>query len=142
MSVLKKLFGVGREEVKNQSSTDAIGPARFLAEDYNTRLFEDLSGAEAAKKVADREVQVLDVRYEYEYHDHRIPDATLIPLPQLQARFHELDPQKPTLVVCEHGLRSLNACNFLGNHGFKRLYNLVGGMSVYPGAQEGNGVQG
>ena len=82
------------------------GPARFLAEDFNMQLFEDLSGAEAAKKVTDGEVEVLDVRYEIEYHDHRIPEATLIPLPQLYTRFHELDPQKPILVVCEHGLRS------------------------------------
>ena len=106
------------------------------------QLFEDLSGAEAAKKVAEGELEVLDVRYEYEYHDHRIPKATLIPLPQLHVRFHELDPHKPMLVVCEHGMRSLSACNFLGRQGFKKLYNLVGGMSVYPGLQEGTGLKG
>lgn len=139
MSILKRLFGASKRDEKNQVSTSAAGPARFLAEDFNMKLFEDLSGDEAARKVADGEVLVLDVRYEYEYHDHRIPDATLIPLPQLHAGFHELDPQKPILVVCEHGLRSLNACNFLGNQGFKKLYNLVGGMSVYPGPQEGVG---
>jgi rhodanese-related sulfurtransferase len=137
MSLLKRLFGASKKDEKTQVLPSAAGPARFLAEDFNLQLFTDLSGAEATKKVVDGEVEVLDVRYEYEYHDHRIPDATLIPLPQLQARFHELDPQKPTLVVCEHGLRSLNACNFLGNQGFKKLYNLAGGMSVYPGPQEG-----
>ena len=136
MSLLQRLFGVRKSGHRKETSSGAIGPARFLPEDFNMQLFEDLSGDEAARKVADGEVLVLDVRYEYEYHDHRIPDATLIPLPQLHARFHELDPQKPILVVCEHGLRSLNACNFLGNQGFKKVYNLVGGMSVYPGHQE------
>ena len=141
MSILKRLFRTSKKPQTKEASASAPGPARFLAEDFDMQLFEDLSGTEAAKKVADDEVEVLDVRYEYEFHDHRIPGATLIPLPQLHARFHELNPQKPTLVVCEHGLRSLNACNFLGSQGFKKLYNLVGGMSVYPGPQEGTGVK-
>jgi len=142
MSILKRLFGASKTRQTNEVSASAAGPSRFLAEDFNMQLFEDLSGPEAAKKVVEGEVQVLDVRYEYEYQDHRIPEATLIPLPQLHARFHELDPEKPTLVVCEHGLRSLNACSFLGNQGFKKLYNLVGGMSVYPGPQEGTSAEG
>jgi rhodanese-related sulfurtransferase len=142
MSVFKRLFGSSQKQEKKPAPTTTMGPARFRAEDFDMQLFEDLSGEEAAMKVSNGEVQVLDVRYEYEHHDHHIPDATLIPLPQLEGRFHELDPQKPTLVVCEHGLRSLRACNFLGNQGFKKLYNLRGGMSVYPGRQEGAGVKG
>jgi rhodanese-related sulfurtransferase len=140
MSLLQRFFGAKKGHARRETSSEAPGPARFLPEDFSVKLFEDLSGNEAARKVVDGEVLVLDVRYEYEYHDHRIPDATLIPLPQLYARFHELDPQKPTLVVCEHGLRSLNACSFLGNQGFKKLYNLAGGMSAYPGPQEGVGT--
>ena len=139
MSLLQRLFGARKSGQRKERSPEAVAPVRFLPKDFNMQLFEDLSGDEAARKVAHEEVLVLDVRYEYEYHDHRIPDATLIPLPQLHARVHELDPQKPILVVCEHGLRSLNACNFLGNQGFKKLYNLADGMSVYPGPQEGAG---
>jgi rhodanese-related sulfurtransferase len=33
----------------------------------------------------------------------------------------------------------LNACNFLSKQRFKKLYNLAGGMSAYPGPQEGVG---
>jgi rhodanese-related sulfurtransferase len=137
MSILERLFGTSRKRQPKGAPSGAPSPAGFLAADFNTQLFQDLSGAEAANKVTAHEVQVLDVRYEYEYRDHHIPDAVLIPLPQLYERFREIDPAKPTLVVCEHGLRSLNACNFLGNHGFRQLYNLLGGMSVYPGPQEG-----
>src|SRR5215475_14784287 len=126
MSILKWLFGTSKKPQTIEASASAPGPARFLAEDFKMQLFEALSGTEAAKKVAEGEVEVLDVRYEYEYHDHHIPKTTLIPLPQLHARFHELDPDKPMLVVCEHGLRSLSACHFLGSQGFKKLYNLVG----------------
>src|SRR5262245_19867333 len=123
MSILQKLLGASNKCQQKETPPGATGPTRFLANDFNMKLFRDLSGAQAADKVMAREVQVLDVRYEYGYDDHHIPDAVLIPLPQLYDGFHEIDPQKPTLVVCEHGLRSLNACNFLGNQGFKELYN-------------------
>jgi hypothetical protein len=106
MSLLQRLFGARKSGQRKETSPEAVAPVWFLPKDFNMQLFEDLSGDEAARKVADEEVLVLDVRYEYEYHDHRIPDATLIPLPQLHARVHELDLQKPILVVCEHGLRT------------------------------------
>lgn len=43
-------------------------------------------------------VTILDVRQPSEYEDGHIPGAVLIPLPQLDSRIKELDPEKPTLV--------------------------------------------
>lgn len=102
--------------------------------------FQDITAQEAALKVSGPGLQVLDVRFEYEYQSHHIPGATLVPLPQLPQRYRELDSRRPTLVVCEHGIRSLNACEFLSAQGFKRLFNLVGGMSAYRGEMEGSSV--
>ena len=142
MGIFKRLFS-REEKVKTpQASVDTIHPTQFRKEEFSFEAFHDISVAQAAEKVASGEVQVLDVRFEYEYRDHHIPEATLIPLPKLPSHFEKLDPAKPTLVVCEHGMRSIQACSFLSARGFKTLYNMVGGMSVYPGKQEGMGIQG
>lgn len=72
---------------------------------------------------------VLDVRTEPEYLRHHISDATLLPLQELVERHGELDPQAAYVVTCEHGVRSVAACEFLASLGFARLYNLRGGMA-------------
>ena len=40
---------------------------------------------------------LLDVRQPSEYEGARIPGSRLIPLPELNARLHELDPDKPVI---------------------------------------------
>ncbi len=37
----------------------------------------------------------------------RIEGSRLIPLSQLPARLGELDPERATVVICHHGVRSL-----------------------------------
>ena len=55
-------------------------------------------------------------------------------------RHSELDPNKPTLVYCEHGVRSVNASVFLANLGFEQLFNLRGGIVQWQGELEGRNV--
>jgi rhodanese-related sulfurtransferase len=99
--------------------------------------FIALDGEEAAIGIIAGKFQVLDVRNTHEYGSHHIPHSTLIPLKQLENRYTELDPSREILVVCERGIRSQDACWFLSEMGFKRLYHLIGGLSVYKGLQEG-----
>ena len=139
MGILNKLFGRKKEVVP--PAPEYIPPTHLRKEELLMDTFQDISAADAASKIESGEVVVLDVRFEYEYRDHRIPSALLIPLPKLAIRYQELNPTQPTLVVCEHGIRSLQACNFLGSKRFKTLYNMVGGMAVYPGPQEGAGIK-
>jgi len=40
---------------------------------------------------------LLDVRQPVEYEDARIPGSQLIPLPALNERLQELDPEKPVI---------------------------------------------
>lgn len=77
---------------------------------------------------------VLDVRNGWECAELGMIDGALnIPIQQLQARLTELDPERPTVVICEHGVRSQHACAFLEAQGFKTLYNHTHGMSDWDG---------
>jgi len=77
---------------------------------------------------------VLDVRTPAEFASGHIPNAHLIPVDELEDRLGELPPKDtPMLVHCAAGGRSTTACQTLGQHGYTRLLNLVGGMHTWPG---------
>jgi len=76
-------------------------------------------------------VFILDVRNPEEFQICRIPGSTLIPLPELARRFHELDKNRETVVHCKSGVRSLKALQFLREKGFQRIKNLKGGILAW-----------
>ena len=74
---------------------------------------------------------ILDVRENWETKLCVLPGSTLIPMGQIPARAAELDPEREIVVVCHHGVRSLQVAYFLANQGFKKLYNLRGGVDAW-----------
>ena len=91
---------------------------------------------EQAKQALDAnpDLRLLDVRTEPEFAAYRIENATLIPVQEIAQRFDELDASASYLVYCEHGMRSVAACEFLNEQGFTKLTNLRGGMAAWLGA--------
>jgi rhodanese-related sulfurtransferase len=73
-------------------------------------------------------VTLLDVREPWEYSLCKLDGSLHIPLGQLVARWEELDPDLPTVVICHHGVRSLHAGAFLERQGFPDVVNLQGGI--------------
>ena len=76
---------------------------------------------------------LLDVRQPTEYENTRIPGSKLIPLPALNDRLSELDPQKPVIAYWAAGRRSRAAAQILTGRGFKQVYNLKGGIAAWQG---------
>ena len=74
---------------------------------------------------------VLDVREPHEWEAGHIPDATLIPLGQLESRLNEIPDDQEILVVCRSGNRSAQARNILKNEGFKNVTSMAGGMNQW-----------
>jgi rhodanese-related sulfurtransferase len=76
-------------------------------------------------------VVLIDVRTDAEVARGMIAGARHIPLNQLPARYTELDPQTVTVVYCQSGARSAQACAWLDGQGFARSYNLQGGVLAW-----------
>lgn len=76
---------------------------------------------------------LLDVRQAWEYDEFHLPGARLIPLPELPDRMHEVDSDKPVLVYCAAGARSMSAAELLQGQGYPRVINLVGGAMGWNG---------
>ncbi|ASS75243.1 sulfurtransferase [Tumebacillus algifaecis] len=81
-------------------------------------------------------LQILDVREESEVATGLIPGAIHIRLPDVEARYEELDPELETVIVCRSGRRSRSACNFLLQKGFTKLLNMEDGMLAWKGELE------
>lgn len=47
-------------------------------------------------------------------------------------KISKLDKEKSYFIYCRSGNRSGQACNFMFNQGFTKLYNLSGGIGSYP----------
>jgi adenylyltransferase/sulfurtransferase len=74
---------------------------------------------------------VLDVREPHEWDICHIEGAQLLPLSELPARMHELDPARPYFVHCKTGVRSAKAIGLLQQAGFTRLKNVRGGIKAW-----------
>ena len=73
--------------------------------------------------------QVVDVRTAAEVSRGTIGGALHIELSTLPARLSELDSDAPVVVFCQSGARSAQACAYLAERGFRRAFNLGGGLA-------------
>jgi adenylyltransferase/sulfurtransferase len=82
------------------------------------------------EKIRDQ-VQLIDVREPHEYEISRIDGARLIPLGELMTRVNELDSADQIVLQCRSGARSAQAQQLLWDAGFRKTYNLAGGINRY-----------
>ncbi len=71
---------------------------------------------------------LLDVREAAELAICHLAGAVHVPMGDVPARLHELDPDREIVVYCHHGQRSAAVVAFLERHEFANVANLVGGI--------------
>jgi molybdopterin/thiamine biosynthesis adenylyltransferase/rhodanese-related sulfurtransferase len=76
------------------------------------------------------DLYILDVREPHEYQICNI-GGHLIPLGELASRAAELDSSKEIVAHCRSGKRSAAAVDFLQKAGFKKIWNLAGGILAW-----------
>lgn len=74
---------------------------------------------------------LLDVREPWEYERVHLPDSLLLPMGEIMGRMGELDPAAETVVICHHGVRSLQVAHVLASRGFSNIVNLRGGIDAW-----------
>ncbi len=71
---------------------------------------------------------LVDVREPYELDIARLDGARSVPLATLAESLHTLDSAKDIVVMCRSGARSAKAVRQLQGAGFRRVWNLAGGI--------------
>jgi rhodanese-related sulfurtransferase len=94
-------------------------------------------GEVAQLLAADGEPPVLlDVREPWELAICRIEGSMSVPMGQIPAAVSRLDPNRETVVICHHGIRSYQVARYLEQQGFTRLINLDGGVAAWARDQD------
>ncbi len=97
----------------------------------------DISVTELASRLATgtEGLQLVDVRESEEVETASLNGFENFPLSQFaewSPHIHErLDPHVETLVLCHHGMRSAQMCQWLVNQGFTHVRNIQGGIHAY-----------
>jgi rhodanese-related sulfurtransferase len=92
----------------------------------------EISAADAAALLKEKRAKLIDVREPWEFSTAHIDGGLLIPMGEVPARAHqELDPEERLVIVCHHGVRSMNVTVWLRNQGFEQAQSLRGGIDAW-----------
>ena len=84
---------------------------------------------------SDTSLQLIDVRERSEVNLASIPGFDLYPLSEFEQWsdriLTELKPEAETVVICHHGMRSAQLCQWLSMRGFSSVKNVMGGIDAY-----------
>ena len=92
----------------------------------------EISPAETASLLKQGQVRLIDVREPWEFATARIDGSVPIPMGDIPARAHqELDSEQRLVIVCHHGVRSMNVTVWLRNQGFEQVQSMRGGIDAW-----------
>ncbi|MEM6613450.1 MAG: rhodanese-like domain-containing protein [Cyanobacteria bacterium P01_C01_bin.72] len=84
---------------------------------------------------SDASLQLIDVRERSEANLAYIPGFDLYPLSEFEQWSEKilttLQPESETIVICHHGMRSAQLCQWLSMRGFTDVKNVMGGIDAY-----------
>jgi rhodanese-related sulfurtransferase len=98
---------------------------------------KNVNQTEFHKLAKEANTVIIDVRTPAEVSQGYIDGATLFidyNGSNFESKIEKLDKSKSYIVYCRSGGRSANASALMAEKGFKKVYNLEGGISNYAGA--------
>ena len=98
-------------------------------------MVTSISMADFYEKYQHENLELIDVREEHEFQAGHAPDAKNLPLSTLEQDYKELKPDHEYHVICQGGVRSASACQFLSAQGLT-VTNVEGGMNAWPSKVE------
>jgi rhodanese-related sulfurtransferase len=92
----------------------------------------EISPVEAAALLAEGKAKLVDVREPWELATANIKGSVVMPMGEVPARAHqELDPDERLMVMCHHGVRSMNVTVWLRGQGFEQVQSVRGGIDAW-----------
>lgn len=75
--------------------------------------------------------ELIDVRDPWEFETCRIEGSINIPMSDIVNRQDDLDRHTEKVIICHHGMRSLQVARYLESIGFTSVINLEGGIDLW-----------
>ena len=98
----------------------------------NHKLPKSISAKELNELINSAEkIQIIDVREHFEWDICHIEGALNIPMNLIVESIDEISKDITTVIMCHHGIRSMNVIHYLESIGYKNLINLEGGIHTW-----------
>jgi rhodanese-related sulfurtransferase len=98
---------------------------------FSNKAAKQINTAELTGILKDKNKQFIDVRTSGEYKANHIKQFKNIPLHELNNKALDLDQNKEVVIICQSGMRSLQAAKKLKKMGFNSITNVRGGMNTW-----------
>jgi rhodanese-related sulfurtransferase len=121
---------IGEVAAKHSKDVQAMvialneGVEDMMKSEITVEEFSDLQQRNA-------KILIVDVREEWEFEIARIPNSILLTEKNFKQTVDLSKNMDCVVVVCHHGLRSLNATLYLRENGISNAKNLKGGVDAY-----------
>jgi rhodanese-related sulfurtransferase len=92
----------------------------------------EIAPADAALILREKGARLIDVREPWEFATTHIEGSLPMPMGELTTRAQkELDVDERLIIVCHHGVRSMNVTAWLRRQGFEKAQSLRGGIDAW-----------
>jgi rhodanese-related sulfurtransferase len=94
----------------------------------------EVSPAEAKSRLSAARAVLIDVREPEEYALAHIDDSQLMPMQSIPAQLQQLEglaDERDLLVLCHHGVRSLQTAAWLRERGIENCFSVAGGIDQW-----------
>ena len=103
----------------------------FISRMMPVKGIKTISTNDLKNIIKQKDKQFIDVRTPGEYQSNHIKQFKNMPLHQLKQTAQTLDKTKETYVICQSGMRSMQAAKILKKAGFSNITNVTGGMNAW-----------
>lgn len=83
---------------------------------------------------ANNDAVLFDIRDSEHFNTQHAQGAQHLSNTNLHEQLNMLDFEQPILVMCYHGISSINAGHYLANLGFEQVYSIEGGFEGWQAA--------
>jgi len=114
------------------SNITRLGSYDLHCKPTSEKLPKSISAKDFAEMInSGQEIQIVDVREYFEWDICHIEGALNIPMNLIDECMDEISKDVNTIVMCHHGVRSMNVIHYLEVKGYNKLINLEGGIHAW-----------
>lgn len=102
----------------------------FIARILPAKGVKSINTTELKTVLKDKDKLFIDVRSPGEFAGKKIKPFKNIPLQQINSQLNTIDHSKEIVLMCQSGMRSMQAAKILKKAGFEKVTNVKGGIGM------------
>ena len=89
------------------------------------------SAKQLAEYLQQHSPRLIDVREPWEFDICQLAGSELVPMGSIPQQLELFQPSSEYVIICHHGIRSLQVIQFLAHHNIHNTINLDGGVDAW-----------